>query len=215
MDPAALKAAGYAPRASEGNHAALDYKQAAAFIAELRANPSPIARLVEFAMLTVARVGAARAAQFEQIDVANVTWIVPAAQLKDRAHRKGKPFLVPLAPRALEIVEEMRARSRSELIFDGMGGTAAIAFLRRMSPRVDAISARPITVHGFRSTFRSWCQAEGKDRAATELSMGHRFYGPIEARYARDDLFDLRRELVLDWARYLDGAVVIPLRRPR
>jgi integrase len=184
MDPAALKAAGYAPRAPEGHRAALDHRHVAAFMAELRANPSPIARLVEFAILTVARVGAAQAARFEQIDVANSTWIVPAAQLKDRAHRKGKPFRVPLVPLALEIVEEMRASSRSELIFDGMGGTAPIGFLRRMSPRVDAVSGRLITVHGFRSTFRSWCQAEGKDRAAAEIAMGHRYYAPVEARYA-------------------------------
>jgi integrase len=217
MDPAALKAAGYAPRASEGHRAALDHRQAAEFMAELRANPSPIARLVEFTILTVARVGAAHAARFEQIDVANAVWIAPAEQLKDRARRKGRPFLVPLVPRALEIVEEMRAASRlhRDLIFDGMGKNAAIDFLRRTSPRIDAVSGRPITVHGFRSTFRSWCQAEGKDRAATELAMGHRYYAPVEARYARDDLLDLRRELLLDWARHLNGAVVIPLRRPR
>jgi non-ribosomal peptide synthetase-like protein len=136
------------------------------------------------------------------------------APANSEMHRKGKPFLVPLAPRALEIVAEMRTRSRSELIFDRTGECAAIDFLRRMSPRFDAVSGRPITVHGFRSTFRSWCQAESKDRAAAEIAMGHRYYGPVEARYARDDLFAIRRELLLDWARHLDGAVVVPLRRP-
>jgi integrase len=217
MDAAALKAAGYAPRPSEGHHAALDHKEAPEFMAELRPNPSRIARLLEFTILTVARVGAAQKARFDQIDAANERWIVPAVQLKDRAHRKGKPFHVPLVSRALEVVEEMRcaSRSSSNLIFADMGEGAAVHFLRRTSPRVDPDSGDPITVHGFRSTFRSWCQAKHKDRAASEISMGHRYYGPIEARYARDDLFDARQELLTEWADYLAGAAIIPMRRPK
>ena len=72
----------------------------------MRAIPTTDARLLEFTILTVARAGAARAATFEQID--NAVWIVPAEQLKDRAHRTGA-FRVPLSARALEIVEGLRA----------------------------------------------------------------------------------------------------------
>ena len=38
--------------------------------------------------------------------------------------------------------------------------------------------------------------------------MGHRYYGPIEDRYARDDLFDPRHELLTEWADYLAGAAI-------
>ncbi len=114
VTPDGLKAANYIPARSNAHHPALDFAEAPAFMNALRAIPSTNsgqapttdARLLEFVILTVARAGAARAATFEQIS--GELWIVPAAQLKDRAHRTGA-FRVPLAPRALAIVEEMRA----------------------------------------------------------------------------------------------------------
>ena len=74
----------------------------------LRAIPSTDARLLEFVILTVSRAGAARLARFDQVDLRSGVWRVPAAQMKDGRFRKGEPFVVPLASRALEIVEGMR-----------------------------------------------------------------------------------------------------------
>ena len=108
-DARGLKAADYIPAPPKGRHAALDPAEAPAFMNALRAIPSIDARLLEFVILTVARAGAARVARFDQIDVKSAVWRVPASQMKDGRFRKGEPFVVPLAPRALEIVEEMRA----------------------------------------------------------------------------------------------------------
>ena len=55
------------------------------------------------------------------------------------------------------------------------------------------------------------------DREVVEISMGHRFHGAVESRYARGDLLDERRQLLETWACYLDtppaSAAIIPLRR--
>ena len=59
------------------------------------------ARLLEFVILTVSRAGATRVATFDQIDASSAVWRIPAAQLKDARFRKGEPFVVPLASRAL------------------------------------------------------------------------------------------------------------------
>ena len=229
LTPAGLKAAGYIPAPPKGRHAALDPAETYAFMNTLRAIPSTHARLLEFVILTVSRAGAARLARFDQVDLKSAVWRVPAAQMKDARFRKGKPFVVPLAPRALEIVEVMRASSSPFIFSDAgdepLGDMALIALLRRMCrarPWLDPTWDRWITTHGFRSTFRTWCQKprrdrERWDREVVEIAMGHRFHGAVESSYARGDLLDERRELLDEWARYLDtppaGAEIIPLRR--
>ncbi len=193
----------------------------------LRAIPSTAARLLEFVILTVSRAGAARLARFDQIDVKSAVWRVPAAQLKDARFRKGEPFVVPLAPRALEIVEAMRASPSAFIFSDGsdepLSDMAVTSLVRRMCrarPWLDptSIPKRRITTHGFRSTFRTWCQTNRRDREVSEIALGHRFLGAVEASYARGDLLDERRKLIEDWALYLDtpppaDAEIIPLRR--
>jgi hypothetical protein len=54
-----------------------------------------------------------------------------------------------------------------------------------------------------------------KDRELAELTLGHRFYGSVEASYSRDHLLGERRKLLDEWARYCAGqsAEVIPMRR--
>jgi integrase len=175
--------------------------------------------------LTVSRAGAARVATFDQIDATSAVWRIPAAQLKDARFRKGEPFVVPLAPRALEIVEAMRANSRAPFIFSDRDGAplndmALVTLLRRMCrvrPWLDPTSKRWITTHGFRSTFRTWCQDTRRDREVVEIAMGHRFHGAVERRYARGDLLGERTILPQDWACHLDtppaDAKIIPMRR--
>jgi integrase len=227
LTPAGLKAAHYLPAGPKGRHAALDPAEAPAFLNALRAISSTDARLLEFVILTVNRAGAARLARFDQVDSQLGLWRVPAAQMKDGRFRKGEPFVVPLSSRALEIVEDLRypSVSPSGFIFSDAGSepfndTALISLVRRMCrarPWLDPSSKQWITVHGWRSVFRTFCQTSRWDREVVEIAMGHRFHGAVESRYARSDLFAERRELLDAWARYLDtpvaGAEIIPLLR--
>jgi integrase len=215
--PESLKAAGYSPVPSHAHHPALDPAEAPEFMAELRAIATMDARLREFVILTVARAGAARAARFDQ--VIDGSWIVPPEQLKDWAHRAGA-FRVPLSPRALAIVDERRALSDSELIFEGAREMTLINLLKRMHRArawVDPTSKKLISVHGFRSTFRTHFQNLRRDREVVEIAMGHRFHSTVEGAYARGDLLDERRALLDEWARYLSalpaGDNVVQMRR--
>jgi integrase len=215
LTPAGLKAAHYIPASPKSRHAALDPTEAPEFMRALRAISSTDARLLEFVILTVARAGAARLARLDQIDVESAVWRVPAAQMKDGRFRKGEPFVVPLVPRALEIVEGMRrpGASASAFIFEAAGDkplndTALVSLVRRMCRGrqwIDPSSKKPITTHGFRSSFRTWCQMYRRDREVVEIAMGHRFHGAVESRYARGDLLNERRELLNEWASYCLG----------
>jgi integrase len=230
--PDLLKAAHYAAPTgpTRGNHPALDHRQMAEFMQVLAGHEEDAARLLEFIILTVARTGAARFATVDQIDFEQRLWRIPVSQLKDARHRKGGFFVVPLSAPALAIARDMKERinrfhNPSPFLFhDGAGvqlnDMATIVLLRRMYRRrrwADPDTSRPISVHGFRSTFRSWAQATDQRRDAVELSMGHRFYGVVESRYAGDDLREPRRVVLDLWANHClsadAGAYVIPLRR--
>ena len=58
--------------------------------------------------------------------------------------------------------------------------------------------------HGFRSSFRDWA-AERTDvpREVCEFALAHVNSDRVEAAYRRSDLFEKRRELMVEWADYL------------
>jgi integrase len=211
-DPQRLQAAHYrAPEASGRHHPALPHERIPAFMREVRAVATPDARLLEFTILTGNRAGEARAARFDQIDVKDRVWRVPRSQLKSARFLSGEFFHVPLSARAFEIIEEMRALSpRSELVFPDLHDMTTINFLRKMcragSWTDPSSSGRNISTHGFRTSFKGWAQKTKQDRAATELSLGHVYFGKVEAKYQPDDLLAERRELLDAWYLYCSDA---------
>ena len=74
--------------------------------------------------------------------------------------------------------------------------------------------------HGFRSSFRDWAAEEtDQPREVVEAALAHTVRNPVEAAYARSDLFERRRRLMDDWADYLAGptrdrAVARVMKRP-
>ena len=61
--------------------------------------------------------------------------------------------------------------------------------------------------HGFRSSFRDWAAEEtDHPREVIEAALAHVVRNQVEAAYARSDLFERRRQLMNQWAAYLNGA---------
>jgi integrase len=184
------------------HHAALPFEQIAEFIVALRKLDGPAPRALEFLILTATRSSEARLAEWSEID-GNV-WTIPRARMKaNREHR------VPLCERAVAILDEMRAVRTSRFVFAGHGGPAG---LRRVLDRLGS----DVTVHGFRSTFRSWCGARTNfPREVAEMALAHRIGDATEQAYARDDLFAKRRKLMDAWGAYCaapsSGADVVPI----
>ena len=62
-----------------------------------------------------------------------------------------------------------------------------------------------ITVHGFRSSFRDWAAEQTNyPREVAEAALAHAIQSRVEAAYRRSDLFDKRRNLMADWARFIE-----------
>lgn len=64
-----------------------------------------------------------------------------------------------------------------------------------------AQDGRPVVVHGFRSTFRDWCEeATSTPHAVSEAALAHVVSDKVEAAYRRTDLFDKRIVVMQQWA---------------
>jgi integrase len=177
------------------HHTALQYGDIGAFMAELRDKIGTSARALEFAILTAARSGEVRGATWSEIDTHNGVWTIPADRMK-----AAKEHRIPLSKAALQLLKEQPLGNAASFIFpnlkDGALTDAALTvLLRRMG--------RTVTVHGFRSTFRDWAgETTAYPREVIEHALAHQLKDKTEAAYARGTLFDKRRRLMDDWARY-------------
>ena len=179
---------------------ALPHRDVAAAIRTARASTVPPAvRLAfEFLVLTAARWGEVRWAEWTEIDRDEGVWTVPARRMKaNREHR------VPLCVRAVEILDEARrlVEGTSPFLFPNrVGKQLEEKQLRRMFQK-HGIAAVP---HGFRSSFRDWAAEEtDHPREVVEAALAHVVTNRVEAAYRRTDLFERRRRLMNDWAAYL------------
>jgi integrase len=187
------------------HHPALPYAEMAKFIAGLRKQEGVAARALEFMILTASRTGEVINARWEEFDLANKVWTIPAERMK-----AGKEHRVPLSGRAQEIIEAMSAERVNDhpFVFPGgrpgkpLSNMAMLKLLGRMG-RGD------LTAHGFRSTFSDWCtELTNFPAEVREMALAHAVSDKVEAAYRRGDLFQKRRDLMDAWARYAEGREV-------
>jgi integrase len=191
------------------HHEALPYSEINPFITELRKQPGIAPMALEFAILTAARTEEVVGAKPGEFNLEKGVWTIPGERMK-----AGREHRVPLSPRAIEILQ---AQPDSEYVFSGrwenkpMSNGAMLMVLERMGKG-------DITVHGFRSTFRDWAaETTNYPREVCEMALAHTLKDKTEAAYRRGDLFEKRRLLMLDWAKYCltpkAAGKVVPMKR--
>jgi integrase len=190
------------------HHAALPFDQMPAFLAALRQRPGMAARALEFAALTAARTGEVLGACWGEIDMTAKVWTVPAERMKaSREHR------VSLSDAALAVLEKIKPLA---LMADGNPDPGAPVFPgpRRALPMSNMVllmllrrmGRHDLTAHGFRSTFSDWtAERTAYPREVVEMALAHTVANKVEAAYRRGDLFEKRRRLMADWARFCEA----------
>jgi integrase len=196
------------------HHAALPFARVGAFMADLHKQEGVAARALEFLILTATRTSEVTDARWDEINLSTGVWTIPAERMK-----AGREHRVPLPPAALALVKGMRETRLNDFVFHGrtngvpLSSMAMLELLKRME-RTD------ITVHGFRSTFKDWAsERTNYPREVTEMALAHAIGDKVEAAYRRGDLFEKRRTLMIEWAKFcampkLAGNVV-PITRKR
>jgi integrase len=195
---------------TQKHHAALPWQELPAFMAELRQRDSISARALEWTILTAARTGETIGAKWEEIDLDDEVWVVPAARMK--AHREHR---VPLSHRGVAILKALPRVKGDHHVFvgakakKGLSNMAMAELLKDMRPGV--------TVHGFRSCFRDWAaESTSYPREVAEQALAHTVGNAVERAYKRGDLLVKRAQLMTDWAKFLahpaEGAKVVPMK---
>ena len=184
------------------HHAALPYGEMGAFMVRLSEQEGMGARALQFAILTAARSGEVRGATWAEIDLNAGTWTIPEGRMK-----AGKEHRIPLSQSAIDLLKKLPRIAGTDLAFPAPRGGALsdmtlTAVLRRMSVNV--------TAHGFRSTFRDWAgETTAHPREVIEHALAHQLKDKAEAAYSRGTLFDKRRRLMDDWAKYCGTVLTI------
>ena len=184
-------------------HRALPAEELHAFIHALKAVPGTSARCLEFVVLTACRSGEARLATWAEIDTKAKTWAIPGPRMKS-----GRPHNVPLSDDVVTLLEALPRLEGSDLLFPGakegkpLSDMALTAVMRRMG--VDAVP------HGFRASFSSWCASStAYPSEVREMALAHSIGDGTVAAYQRSDLFEKRRNLMADWAKFLATAPAV------
>ena len=184
---------------------ALPYQDVAAALDTIEASRSSISAraCLRFLVLTACRSGEARGATWAELDLEAAEWRIPASRTKGGAEHR-----VPISEGAAAVLEAVRPlRDGSDLVFPSpvrpgrpLSDMALTKCLR------DCGLAGRATVHGFRTSFRTWAsERTSVPHAVCEMALAHRVGSDVERSYARSDLFEKRRGLMGQWAAFVTG----------
>lgn len=178
-------------------HEALAYDQIPKLMNELRGRDTVVSKALQFTVLTACRTQEVIGATWGEIDLKAKVWTIPASRMKSE-----RPHRVPLSREAIALLGSVPRERDNEFVFVGQRrgrGLTNIPMLRLMQ------SLHPgATVHGTaRAGFRTWCSEQTSyAREVAEAALAHHVGDAAERSYARSDLFERRRALMRDWAKY-------------
>lgn len=196
------------------HHPALPFDDMGDFMAALCALDGIAPPALEFAILTCARTGEVIGATRKEFDLAKGVWTIPAGRMKG-----GVEHRVPLSARATAIVRKMLKTPQGDYVFPGQREGKPLSNMALLQVLQERLGREDLTVHGFRSSFRDWAaERTSFAREVCEMALAHVVSDETEAAYRRGDLFEKRRRLMEEWAKFCDqpkraNERVTPIRR--
>ncbi|MGE0918059.1 tyrosine-type recombinase/integrase [Trichlorobacter lovleyi] len=171
---------------------------------------------LRLASIFFVRPGELRQAEWTEFDFDAAQWNIPAERMKMKL-----PHIVPLSEQAIAILKELRPLTgHSKYVFPShrtplrcMSNNAVNAALRRMGFEKDEMCA-----HGFRAMARTILdEVMGFRIDFIEHQLAHAVKDANGRAYNRTAHLEARRQMMQQWADYLDGlkagAKVLPIRQ--
>jgi integrase len=124
---------------------------------------------------------------------------VPFERTKGKQTRKSRAYLVPLPPLAQRIVQGL-PRQISESLFP------RIDFQRLKAALVTAGAPKDFKLHVARHTVATWLQNQNRSEWEIGLVLNHASAG-VTAGYSHGYPLDLKREMLEQWAKYVESLV--------
>lgn len=155
-------------------------------------------RLMVLTFARTTELRAARWSEFENLEGNDPLWRIPSERMKMK-----REHLVPLAPQAVAVLQELRALSRSAdspFLFpspsrDGyMSNNTMLYALYRMGYH------GRVTVHGFRAMASTALNEMGFRPDVIERQLAHQEKNAVRAAYNRAEYLSERRAMMNHWA---------------
>jgi integrase len=157
---------------------------------------------LRLAPLVFVRPGELRQAEWEEIDLDNTEWRIPAEKMKMK-----DPHIVPLSKQAVAILNEIHPiTGQGRYVFPSvrtnlrpMSNNTILAALRRMGYAKDEMSG-----HGFRAMASTILHEQGWPSDIIERQLAHAERNNVKAAYNYAQHLSERRKMMQAWADYLD-----------
>ena len=179
----------------------LDYQELPDLINKLYIlNSIPSLALI-FLIATASRTSEVIGAQWNEFNLDNKLWTIPASRMKMR-----QEHLVPLNETAFKVISTMSKHNSTDFIFLNIDKSSHIDKdkMRLILKNYFPDFYKKTVPHGFRSSFRNWAEENHNfSRRAVELCLAHTNKNKVEKAYLRSNLFIKRQHIMDEWNKYL------------
>jgi integrase len=158
---------------------------------------------LKMAPLTFVRPGELRHAEWEEINIDEAVWRIPAEKMKMRS-----AHIVPLSDQAVVVFEEIKPLTgNGKYVFPSlrsgsrpMSDNTILAALRRMG-----YAKEEMTGHGFRGMASTVLHEQGWSSDIIERQLAHAESNSVKAAYNHAQHLPERRKMMQWWADHLDA----------
>jgi integrase len=195
-----------------GGHKAMDYHDLPAFMQRLAANSDQSARALEVAILTFARTIEVQNMRWSQLDFESGVWDLGTLDTKNERLKR-----TPLPRQTFVYLRETyESRVSEEFVFPGRSLAKPISNMTMLKHLKQITGDETLTVHGFRTTFRTWAQEETDfEEEIVEHCLHHITGDDAEKAYKRGEALRKRRIVMQAFADFATRPLnnkVMPMR---
>lgn len=152
--------------------------------------------VIKVMCLTLCRKNEVYALRYEWIDFDQKVITIPASQMKAK-----RPHRIPICTQ-LEKILKRRQSLGGAFVFPST--SAKSGHVEKLPRYKEKIISELTTLHGIRSTGRSWMAVNGYDFAASEYCLAHRVENATQSSYQHYDYLDQRRIIMQDWGDFVE-----------
>ncbi|EMR9626727.1 tyrosine-type recombinase/integrase [Vibrio parahaemolyticus] len=159
--------------------------------------------LIEWQLHTMTRPSEASGARWDEIDLDEKVWVIPAERMKKRREHR-----IPLTEQMLELLEVIKPISgHREFTFPSdrdpkkpCNSQTANMALKRMG------FAGKLVSHGLRSLASTTLNEQGFDKDIIEAALAHVDDNQVRSAYNRTDYLERRRPMMSWWSKHIEEA---------
>jgi integrase len=182
---------------TRGGYKAMDYNDLPGFMQKLAIVRDQSARALELTIFTFARTIEVQNMRWTQLDLENGLW-----DLSNPDTKNERPKRTPLPRQTLAYLREAYAsRVSDEFVFPGRYLKQPISNMTMLKYLKELSGDATLTVHGFRTTFRTWAQEETHfEEEIVEHCLHHITGDDAEKAYKRGEALRKRRVVMQAFA---------------